>query len=230
MIDEFSSAGAPSQQDDQPPNVVSLAVVPPHVEALRRKVLVVVLGLMCLALLGIIGVGMTGVLWLGTIRCGWIDVSLQRSTCLGVLAGHTDRLTSVRFSPDGSLLASASRDTTIRLWRPSDGTLVRVLRSHTDNVYAVAFSPDGKMVASGSLDQTVRLWRVADGQPLHVLRAIPTGSTPSPFPRMARSSPPVRVTAPRGCGVRLTAPKCAPSWATPALCSASPFRLTAQPS
>jgi WD40 repeat protein len=55
-------------------------------------------------------------------------------------------------------------DSTIRIWRASDGGLVRVITGHTSGVLTVAFSPDGSLVASGGNDQTVRLWRVSDGR------------------------------------------------------------------
>jgi WD40 repeat protein/subtilase family serine protease len=86
--------------------------------------------------------------------------------------GHTQSVRSVAFSPDGSLIASGSWDRTIKLWRVSDGALVRTLTGHTDWVYSVAFSPDGSLIASasGSGDRTIRLWRVSDGALVRTLR------------------------------------------------------------
>src|SRR5438128_11491018 len=46
------------------------------------------------------------------------------------LTGHSGPVTSVAYSPDGALLASASEDTTIRLWNPARGELIRTLTGH----------------------------------------------------------------------------------------------------
>jgi WD40 repeat protein len=71
---------------------------------------------------------------------------------------------AVAFSQDGSLLASGSRDQTVRLWNPMTGQEAQKLEGHTDWVTAVAFSQDGSLLASGSWDQTVRLWNPTTGQ------------------------------------------------------------------
>ena len=78
------------------------------------------------------------------------------------LEGHTDTVFSVRFSPDGQTLASASADKTVKLWS-LNGKLLRTLKGHRDTVFSVSFSPDGQTIASASKDRTVKLWSL-DGR------------------------------------------------------------------
>jgi WD40 repeat protein len=60
-------------------------------------------------------------------------------------------------------------DKTIKLWRVSDGSLLRTLEGHTGPVTSVAFSPDGSMIVSGSDDKTIELWRASNGKLLMAL-------------------------------------------------------------
>ncbi|MCU0515794.1 MAG: hypothetical protein MUC60_02805 [Oscillatoria sp. Prado101] len=86
------------------------------------------------------------------------------------LQGHQNWVTEVSTSPDGQIIATASADGTVKLWR-SDGTPLLTFREHTEWVNSVAFSPSGQMLASGSWDKTVKLWQ-PDGT---VLATIDTG-------------------------------------------------------
>jgi WD40 repeat protein/tetratricopeptide (TPR) repeat protein len=69
---------------------------------------------------------------------------------------HTDEITDVAISKDGSYLASSSKDTTVFVWK-ADGTDMLSL-PHPTEVNCVEFSPDGTQIATGSSDGHIRLW------------------------------------------------------------------------
>lgn len=74
-----------------------------------------------------------------------------------IFDGHTAPIASLAVSPDGTTLASASWDRTVRLW-PLNGGEPRVLEGNTQNVNGVTFSLDGKNVVSAGYDATLRIW------------------------------------------------------------------------
>ncbi|MBC1242254.1 WD40 repeat domain-containing protein, partial [Nostoc sp. 2RC] len=82
----------------------------------------------------------------------------NRAIEVNTLEGHSSRVNSVVFSPDGKTLASASNDNTIKLWDVSTSKAIKTLTGHSSWVNSVVFSPDGKTLASASDDNTIKLW------------------------------------------------------------------------
>ena len=84
--------------------------------------------------------------------------------------GYENPVTSVRFSPDSRILASASYDKTMKLWDVNTGKEIKTLTSHTGIVNSVSFSPNGKILASASEDKTVKLWDINSGQEIKTFK------------------------------------------------------------
>jgi WD40 repeat protein len=76
---------------------------------------------------------------------------------------------SVRYSPDGELLAAGIQEGDILVWETASGELVRTLTGHTGLVSGLEFSPDGKRLTSGSMDNTAKVWDMATGEELATL-------------------------------------------------------------
>ena len=82
------------------------------------------------------------------------------------LPGHDHSVSSVRFIPSGAagaplsgnLLASASRDKTIRIWDVTTGYCLRTLRGHGEWVRSLSPTIDGRWLMSTSSDQSARMW------------------------------------------------------------------------
>lgn len=89
------------------------------------------------------------------------------------IAQHDGGATSVRFSPDGEVLASAGRDGVIRLSPLAENAAALALRGNRGDVNDLAFSHDGRRLASAGDDGAVRLWNSGDGRLLHVVGGHP---------------------------------------------------------
>lgn len=117
---------------------------------------------------------------------GGPDIVVWRLSSAEVVAelsgGHTDEITAVTLSPDGTTLAAAGRDDRVTLWNLQQAELERTFRSAPvelpdgvtscraasdsrfgADVRAVSFDPTGRVLAAAGHDQLVRLWNLEDG-------------------------------------------------------------------
>jgi len=76
------------------------------------------------------------------------------------MSGHQQPINHLMFSPDGSLIASASFDKSIRLWNGTTGKFICAFRGHVQAVYQCCWSADSRLLCSASKDSTIKVWDV----------------------------------------------------------------------
>jgi WD40 repeat protein/serine/threonine protein kinase len=91
---------------------------------------------------------------------------------LDVPKAHPEVITSVAWSPNGSIIASGSGYSggPIQLWNAASGKPLGKLEGHTFAVYKLVFSATGLLLYSASADQTIRIWDVGAQRLLATLR------------------------------------------------------------
>jgi WD40 repeat protein len=91
----------------------------------------------------------------------WLWELKDLKSPVSVLEGHTAPVVSCTFAANGSVLATASEDGTVKLWDPWLGKSQGGIVGHHDRVTGLAFAPDGSFVVSASADMTLKTWEPA---------------------------------------------------------------------
>jgi WD40 repeat protein len=73
--------------------------------------------------------------------------------------GHTSEIYAIAIHPAGTLVASASYDNHIRLWRLSDQRTIAIFQ-HSSSPHFVTFSVDGRHILSGGQDKKISEWEI----------------------------------------------------------------------
>ncbi len=86
------------------------------------------------------------------------DFWLHKNT--NTLKGHHSDVHDVDWHPTSALVASGSKDSTVKLWDPREGVsdAVRTLRDHSQPVHKVRWNCNGNWLASASQDRSVAIW------------------------------------------------------------------------
>lgn len=91
----------------------------------------------------------------------------RRGTVLSTFRGHSGRVNSVAWSPDGSCIASGGEDKTVHIWTAGPGiSNLQASYQHESSITVLAWSPDGYSLAVGTADRQIHLWNTRSGQKL----------------------------------------------------------------
>ena len=96
-------------------------------------------------------------------ECDIIILDVLTGSQTAVFSGHTDKISSLTYSMDGTFLVSGSNDKTIKLWDVQTGGVIKTLCGHTGYIWSVSISADDTMIASTAKDRKICLWNIKTG-------------------------------------------------------------------
>lgn len=101
------------------------------------------------------------------------------------ITGHSGYINEAVLSPDGSLIATSGVDSTVALWRASNGSLVHRW-TLADEALGATWSPDGSMIATTSYESRgmIRIWNTRDFAEVIAIPTAPTRQSVRELPRI----------------------------------------------
>ncbi|MBF2025362.1 MAG: PD40 domain-containing protein [Oscillatoriales cyanobacterium C42_A2020_001] len=86
----------------------------------------------------------------------FVKAQAEQAPLLGTLIGHSEKVTSLEFSPNGEWLVSGGKDNAIRYWQLSTGNLLKTIRGDR-RVDSLTVTPDGQhLISSGATGVKIR--------------------------------------------------------------------------
>ncbi|NES08130.1 MAG: WD40 repeat domain-containing protein [Okeania sp. SIO2F4] len=84
------------------------------------------------------------------------------------LSQYSAAVGTVVFSPDGKMLATGSRETTVKILEIPTGKVINTFRADDSPIWSVAFNTDATQLVAGTYDWRVIVWNLETGEPFHV--------------------------------------------------------------
>lgn len=85
---------------------------------------------------------------------------------------HAREIKAVAFSPDGTKVATASSDYTVKIWDLGNGHELLTYEGHRDVVHCLAWTPDGKNIVSAGKEKAIKVWNASTGKDVQSIRGM----------------------------------------------------------
>ena len=96
--------------------------------------------------------------------------NIATGNLINTLTGHYDKVYGLT-TLSSNIIASASRDQTIKIWNTTNGSLINTLSGHTSYIEWAIAMLNNNVLVSGSYDKTIRFWNISNGSPIKTINA-----------------------------------------------------------
>ncbi|XP_054777433.1 katanin p80 WD40 repeat-containing subunit B1 homolog KTN80.2-like isoform X2 [Prosopis cineraria] len=83
---------------------------------------------------------------------------IRKKGCIHTYKGHSQRISTIKFTPDGRWVVSGGFDNVVKVWDLTAGKLLHDFKFHEGHIRSIDFHPLEFLMATGSLDRTVKFW------------------------------------------------------------------------